>query len=244
MVPIVTQSLHTRESSCHRASIVEIVGVAGAGKTTLFRALSRFSPGIQVALLPPVWNIRYIPFFVKHIFLLTPTLLRLRGKDGKSLTRRELAWMAMLMGWPEILKRKPSGDQKVLLLDQGPIFLMAILSEFGPEGLRAPDIQNYWEKVYEQWISTLNMVIWLDTLDEILVNRIRTRQDEHMVKDKTDQEIRDFLGKYREAYERLIGTLSMANREIRVLKLDTGRNSVDDLVRCILQNLPDGIRSL
>src|SRR5690606_25698067 len=100
------------------------------------------------------------------------------------------------------------------------------------------------EKVYEQWISTLNMVIWLDTLDEILVNRIRTRQDEHMVKDKTDQEIRDFLGKYREAYERLIGTLSMANREIRVLKLDTGRNSVDDLVRCILQNLPDGIRSL
>ncbi len=217
--------------------IIEIIGPAGAGKTTLFQYLSKNVSGMRTEFLPPVRNFRYIPFFIKYILMLVPTLINLQGKGNRFLSRRELAWMAMLKGWPVILRKKREDDSKMILLDQGPIFLMTILSEFGPQSLRNPNVQDYWNSVYEEWAHTLDMVIWLDTSDELLMKRIRTRRDEHMVKGKTDQEIRDFLAKYREGYERLINTLITINPEIHVLKLDTGKNSTDDLLHRFLESV-------
>jgi thymidylate kinase len=119
---------------------------------------------------------------------------------------------------------------------------MTILFEFGPESLRNPEIKGYWGKIKEKWIHTLDMLIWLDTSDEILINRIRSRPDKHLMKNKTDQEIKEFLAKYRRAYERLINTFMKNNPEIRVFQMDTGKNSVDDLIRCVLSILPNGKR--
>jgi deoxyadenosine/deoxycytidine kinase len=235
---------HTRKASCHRASIVEIVGVAGAGKSTLYRALAKSISGIRTEELPPIKDVRFIPFFVKNILFIAPMLVPLLRKGGTCLTRRELAWMAMLMGWPKILNEKVSGNDNIILLDQGPIFLMAILSEFGPEHLRTPDMQNFWEKVYGRWVNALDMVIWLDTMDEILLDRIRTRQTDHPVKAETDVEIKGFLAKYRRAYEHILSKLTMNNPDLQVLKMDTGENSVDDIVQNVLQSLPIGMRSL
>ena len=150
--------------------------------------------------------------------------------------------MAMLQGWSKILEKKAEGNHKLILLDQGPVFLMTILFEFGPESLRNPEIKGYWGKIKEKWIHTLDMLIWLDTSDEILIDRIRTRPDKHLMKNKTDQEIKEFLAKYRRAYERLINTFMMNNPEIRVFQMDTGKNSVDDLIRCVLSILPNGKR--
>jgi adenylate kinase family enzyme len=240
MVSPLDASRKEKENGCHRALIVEIVGPAGAGKSTLLRALERQDPGFQVEYLPPVWNVAYIPFFVKHILLLAPTLVRIKGKGDRKLTRRELAWMAMLGGWPKILKEKAEGDHRLILLDQGPVFLMTILSEFGPESLRNQEIKGYWEKVKEKWIHTLDVLIYLDTPDEILINRIRTRQDEHLMKNKTDQEIKEFLAIYRRAYKRLINTFTMKNNKIQVLQMCSDENSVDDLVRCVLFNFSNG----
>jgi len=234
MVTTVTDPQKKKEIGCNKSLIVEIIGPAGAGKTTLFHALEKFDPEIQTVYLPPVWNLRYIPFFVKNILLLTPTLVRLSGKGDRILTRRELAWMAMLRGWPKILKKKAQGDHKVIILDQGPIFLMAILSEFGPKSLRSSSIQGYWEEVEEQWTRTLNMVICLDTSDEILMRRIRTRRDEHLVKDKTDQEMIDFLAKYRTAYDRLINSFLANNRDIRIIRMDTGKNSSEEILNNVI----------
>jgi deoxyadenosine/deoxycytidine kinase len=238
MVATVTGPQHEQEPGCRRALIMEIIGPAGAGKTTLFRALERLDPGIQTEFLPPVWNFGYIPFFVKNILLLLPTLVRMQERGDRNLTRRELAWMAMLMGWPKILRKEAENGNKKILLDQGPIFLMAVLYEFGPQSLRNSNIQGYWENVYEQWVHTLNMVILLDTSDEILLERIRTRSDDHLMKNKADQEIKEFLVKYRQVYERLITIITTMNPAIKVLRLDTGKNSVEDLVRDVLLNLP------
>jgi shikimate kinase len=234
MVTTLTDLQKKKEIGWYKSLIVEIIGPAGAGKTTLFHALEKFEPEIQAESLPPVWNLRYIPFFVKNTLLLTPTFARLSGKGDRILTRRELAWMAMLRGWPKILKKKAQGDHKVIILDQGPIFLMAILSEFGPKSLRSSNIQGYWGEIEEQWTHTLNMVICLDTSDDILMKRIRTRRDEHLVKDKTDQEIIDFLAKYRAAYDRLINSFVAHNRDIRILRMDTGKNSSEEIVNFVI----------
>jgi shikimate kinase len=234
MVKDVTAPLQNTIRGSDRAMIVEIVGPAGAGKTTLFQALEKNDPRFQAEPLPPVWDFWYLSFFIKYILLLVPTLFRLRANEVKKLSRQELAWMAMLLGWPQLLRKKVESNHKVFLLDQGPIFLMAILSEFGPEGLRNPDINGYWEKVYERWTNTLDIVIWLDAADEILINRIRTRRADHIVKHKSDQEIKEFLAKYRVAYDRLL-TLLMKNNHIQVIRLDTNKYSANDLVHYITE---------
>jgi cytidylate kinase len=234
MVPTVVRPQDKSLAGEHRALIVEIVGPAGAGKTTLFRALEKLGPEFRMGDLPPVWNFWYIPFFVKHILLLAPTLFRLWGKGGRSLSRRELAWMAMLHGWPELLKKEVQGKERAILLDQGPVFLMAILYLFGPEGLRNAGTQGYWTKIYERWVHSLDLIIWLDTSDDVLMKRIRTRKDEHLVKGETDGEIIDFLGKYRGEYGRLIDILTTKNPAIGVLRIDTGKTAVDDLQQLVM----------
>jgi len=209
---------------------VEIIGTAGAGKSTLFRALEKSSLGIQSETLPPVWKFSYILFFVKNILALVPMLSRLQGKGDRNLTRRELAWMAMLNGWSAILTKEAHNDGNVSLFDQGPIFLIAILTGFGPTSLRSSYVQSWWEKIFRQWMDVLDIVIWLDTSDEILIKRIRNREEDHLMKGKSNQELVDFLKTYRSVYEDVIKKMTANNPKIRVLRVDTGINSVDEIV--------------
>jgi tRNA A37 threonylcarbamoyladenosine biosynthesis protein TsaE len=234
MVPSFTLPLSSTEAGCQRAVIVEIIGPAGAGKTTLFYALEK-RPEFHAEFLPPTRDIHNVPFFVKQILLLLPCLYRIQDNSDRQLTRQELAWMAMVMGWPALLKEKASKGPEMLLLEQGPVFLLALLLEFGPDWLRNPKIPGYWEKVMELWAHTMDILVLLDAPDDVLIKRIRTRPDDHEMKDKTDLETRKFLARYRQVYERLVQALFRKNPEIRILQMDTQVNSVEELIHGFLE---------
>jgi hypothetical protein len=214
--------------SDRRAQIVEIVGPAGAGKTTLYRALSHHNQYIQPGNFPDVRNISNIPFFFWNVLQISPALIGLPKNHNRKLTRRELAWLSILRGWPNQLKQG-SEQKKIIVLDQGPVYLMAETSEFGPDYLREQKADKFWKTFYSRWANTLDMIIWLDTADAYLVDRIRNRDKDHVIKNESVETTLDFLARYREAYERIISSLVAANTNLKVRRFDTARSTTEEI---------------
>jgi deoxyadenosine/deoxycytidine kinase len=224
-------SLNARMANQKTGVVVEIIGPAGAGKSTLFDALGKKITEIHCEFLPPVWSITYLPFFIKNFFLLLPTLLSVHGDRG--LSRRELAWMAILNGWPGILERRINQGFKVILLDQGPIFLIAILAGFGPKSLHEAKVNDWWERIIDRWAQTLDIIVWLDSSNEILTRRIRERERDHLVKEKSNREIQEFIVKYRMLYEGVTKQIIAKNPNLRLIRIDTGQYAINEIINKI-----------
>ena len=212
--PIINRPLH----------VVELVGPAGAGKTTLSRELSRRNDTIRIADPPCARKDRI--FFARQSLFMIPTLLSLLKKNGNGRypTLEEIAWLAILDGWHHLLQREVQSDGKVVVIDQGAIYLMAELITSGPQHLRSQR-GKWWDGIYKQWAFTVDMVVYLDTSNGGLLERIRNRHTWHIMKDRTKPEVFEFLNHYRGAYEQVISRLVANDNNLRVIFFDTGIES-------------------
>jgi hypothetical protein len=213
--------------------IVEIVGPAGTGKTELSRVLGRRSKRIVIGAPPDVRSVVALPFFIRNGLLLMPTILRLYQNNSRWPTRREIAWMIELRGWHRVLGQGVSNEGAVIVLDQGPVFLLSWLYEFGPESLKSQRSEKWWDSMIKQWAATLDMVIWLDAPNTVLVERINARNKAHRVKGRSEQETYRFLARWRTSFEQIVAKLT-ANCGLRVLRFDTEQESLDQIVDKVL----------
>ena len=123
--------------------------------------------------------------------------------------------------------------EAAVLLDHGPVFKLATLREFGPEKLSANGFETWWNNIFKQWASTLDMVVWLDAPDSVLEKRINSREQRHLVKGKTGSEVVHFLGRYRSSYEKILDQLKTHDGP-RLLQFDTSRTSLEQVAEEIL----------
>jgi hypothetical protein len=217
--------------------VVEVVGAAGVGKTTLCQALNCYNEHIRLNNFPDVRKLADAPFFVRNALQLAPPLLRLYQYNSRQLSRREFAWMLILNGWPMVLHKEVKNNNTVIILDQGPVYLLAEMSEFGPPYLKSQNAQKLWRKYYCRWAAILDMIVWLDAADMDLLERIRTRDQEHIVKDAPAPSVFKFLARYRTAYERVIAILTANAAGPRILRFDTSRERPDEIVSRLLVEL-------
>lgn len=210
--------------------VVEIIGPAGAGKTTLLQALGqrhrKIQPGIRIS------KIRQVPFFINNTFALLPAFLH-QYPHSRWFDRRETRSMIYLKAWLHALRNQTSHHDTVTILDHGPIYLLARLREFGPEFTASQHFQEWWTNLLEQWTDTLDIVIWLDAPDTVLLERIRARDRWHAVKDKGEPEAYEFLTGYRRALEQIIAE-SVTEHQVTLLRFDTYRESVEQIVDKVL----------
>jgi shikimate kinase len=216
-----------------RSLVLELVGPAGAGKTTLSRTLCQRDPRMVAGLR--VGKARQARLTLQHSAALLPTFLR-RHRSDRWFNRAELRAMAYLAGWPEVLGRD-APEPRVTLLDHGPVFRLAVLREFGPALTRSGAFERHWSLELERWGALLDRVVWLDASDDVLMERIRQREQDHGVKEGSDEAVRAFLGRYRTRLEDVLGRLSKAGGPT-ALRFDTARQSSEQIAASVLSVLP------
>ena len=206
--------------SRHRGVVVELVGPAGAGKTTLARGVSAVDPTIRAGL--SLWNLPRPKLFEAALPLLP------RFMAAAILPKRRLQWgeMAQMirLGALRRVVRAEAARHRVILLDEGPVFALSWLDLFfARNGDRAA---SWRRRAVADWASLLDMVVFIDAADSTLAQRIRTREKYHRVKDREDEEIYGFAAGYRKALDRVIGEIAKAGHLIvDALRTDGTRQS-------------------
>ena len=219
--------------------VVELLGAAGSGKTTIARLLSRRHEEISLGVSTRFADC--LPFFARDGHLLVPFLHR-EYWNSRLFRWYEARCMVRLSAWRRRLLRDERSEDRVVLLDHGPLFKLVRLREYGPEFVNSPVYQNWWERIYQQWVATLDLVVWLDAPDDVLVERIRGRSTDHRMKEKSPDEAFEFLSHYRACYQRIVDQCE-AQRKPAVLYCDTHSESLDQTVDRILNRLTTARRA-
>ncbi len=221
-----------------RPSLFEIAGPAGAGKSTLVRALLDRDPRMQVVQLPP--RVRLAPFYARRAVELLPTYL-LHYRGTRWFTRQEAKAMALVEAWQKRVDSSPSRDDRIRLFDQGPVFRLAVMSGLGPPIVRSALFTDLLEGWARSWADRLDLVVWLSAPDDVLLHRIRTRPQDHAVKEWLDAPALQRIGQYGDAIQRVIEELARSS-SIHVLKFDTGSRSPESIADELLSSLREDRR--
>ena len=213
--------------------IVEIVGLAGAGKTTLFHLLSRHNQSIYPSNFPDVRRLSNTPFFIWNGLQTSLALLNFPKHPTERLNRQEFAWLSILRGWPDVLHNELK-DHKIIILDQGPVYLMTETCEFGPRYLKEKEAETFWQSLYSRWADTLDMIVWLDAADTDLLERIRSREKRHILKNGSEDAANEFFARYRRGFKYTISGLTNNRKDLKVLRFNTSQESPEDIVNQLL----------
>ena len=196
--------------------LVELVGPAGVGKSTLCRALV----GRGGVATGTIWGLP-VSALLGNGMRLMPSLLRNCRQAGSLL-------------WPEsrhlvrlaTLHRKLAGitlDERCpMLFDEGPIFALAWLRGFGHEIMRSPATEVWWQAMLRDWAPVMDLVVVVEADDALLARRIRTRPHPHEVKEFSDPAIVAWMARFRSALSWVLAGLERNGGPV-VLRVTTER---------------------
>ncbi len=216
-----------------RPLIVELVGPAGAGKTAMLRALGRRHNGIRAGL--SIDRARHFPALTRHAVALLPTWIEVVRDDRRSMWPVMVHLMRLRI-LPTVLARESARGPAAVVLDEGPLFSLARLSVFQRAHESRTRLGRAWQEQLDRWMTLLDVVIWLDAPDAVLVERIRNRFKPHMIRDDPEHAMREFLGRYRHVYEDIRSRLTAVGRA-RMIDVDTAALTVEQAVPVVLAAL-------
>lgn len=214
--------------------LVELVGPAGAGKTSLIQALTTRSEMFLIGSDLQLRKIEHLPIFLSYVPFLMQDILG-QGQPSRRFTWDEIKSIVYLKGGPKILDQQAENSAKTILLDHGPVFKLATLNEFGPDRLKNEDYESWWQSMFKQWASILDLIIWLDASDKVLKERINSRSQNHAIKGKSEQEGSIFLGRYRSSFEQILENFKVYGGPT-LLQFDASQSTFDQIVDEVLIN--------
>lgn len=208
--------------------MAEIIGPAGAGKTTLTQLL-RNRNNVRVGL--SVWK---LPLWLLSVSALSslPDLITFCRR------REHLSWDDLKLviqhnALLRLISREGAKGYRALLMDEGNVFALAKLRAFGSDVVEneGGSLHNLVNKV----VPALDAVIWLDAPDRVLAQRIRERNKAHRMKDKSDAEIKEHLSLYRSSFEGVVDDLRKRNgSSLQVFRFSTDQQPLEQIAESVL----------
>lgn len=214
-----------------RPVVAELVGPAAAGKTSLLRLLSERDPSLLAGVRPSVGA------HLVSAAALLPTFLRLQ-RSSREWLLNEMKRLTYLRSLHRTLARANGQGDSAIVLDEGPVYMLARLGVYGGGRVEAPGFGHWWRGAFDQWARTLDLIVCLDAPDAVLISRLRTRRQRHRLQTVPDAVIESFLESYRGEYARVISALRSA-APVRVLEFRTDREPPAGMADRILSALRD-----
>lgn len=212
---------------------IEILGPAGAGKTTVLGVIRdagvAFDDHLSIG-----WNDR-VPVLGGLLVRLLPCYL-LNCSRSRWFDQEELRRLVYVRGWLRVLARRDLSEGAITIFDHGPIFMLAMLEEFGPPLVQTGQFTLLSEAAIADWSDVLDTVIWLDAPDSVLAQRVAARARQHCMKGKPLAEQSIFFNRCRCSFNRLV-SLAASSGRMRVLRIDTGDGAAENIAAQILTEL-------
>lgn len=211
-----------------RPVVVSIAGLAGAGKSSLCQALKRLDPEVRARPRISLWR------YVAGIPPLIPTFLRLH-RPFHGVLAKEMKRILRLHALERLVHE--TTDCRILVFDEGPVYLLARILVYGGPGIKTRSFQECWRRAIATWAVELNAIVWLDAPEDLLAARLRARPVHPFAHTGTDdRSVRGLLRAYRAAFDQVIGELTAAGGPLP-WALRTDLASVDWTARDLLVKL-------
>lgn len=214
---------------------IEIIGVAGSGKSTLARALCGDNTAHHLDEPLELRN-------AEHLRFALPGLGRSAAMIGRSILHRrpptwtELKLLAYLSEWPRRLEAEAVAPRETIFMDQGPVYALARLGR-RPQPIPGTEPHSpWWESTVSVWAGVLDMIIWTDAPDDVLLERINAREQGHEIKGADEQTGASYIGRYRESYATVVGSIEGSGGPT-VVRYDTSLLSPQELVSDTIAHL-------
>lgn len=197
---------------------VEILGVAGAGKSTLATRLAA-GAGVEMADFIHTRRPSHLLEVVRGIPRLLPTLFVGITRSPR-MSWPEWKLLVYVTRWRSFLERRtPSGT--VLLFDQGPLYALVRLEAEGKAFTTRPAFERWRDEMLAEWVGELSLVVFLDAPDAVLWERINVRPQGHKAKGEEAKEGLRFIARYRRSFDALLGKVEESGGP-QVVRYDTG----------------------
>lgn len=214
-----------------KTKTIEMLGLAGSGKTTIANILREDTVNIQTLISFK----RYKYHYVRSFLLSLPRFLHL------FIQRVPFYYMKILFNSQaelDILKRnrdKQILDCSFIVLDQGPLLRLAVLECLGISGTQKSSIISWFLLLKKQAKDVLDAVVLLDASEEVLKKRINLRKKTHRMKNMSLEKTSEFFKEYRKSYDMLIN--DKENGSIPSVHLDTNTFTADEVAGQIAEIL-------
>lgn len=213
-----------------RPPMIELVGPAGVGKTTLAQHLE----AAGLAVRGTMWHVP-TPDLARGTLKQCATAFSLYRDTGRFLWS-EVKHLARLDALYASVRALPVNGPRLVVLDEGPVYTFGWLQVIGHPRFSTFPPPPFWYDTLERWSRCLDAIVVLDAPDHVLANRIQTREKPHPLKNSSVAEITAFVNAYRQATTRVLLDLQAVGSPA-VLRLKVGEDGepADERLRDALE---------
>ena len=204
--------------------LLELAGLPGAGKSTIYELLLARDP--RIVPMPILRRPPYRAVLARELAAALGTLAR-TGALNRRWDRELVVMMAYLRALPRVFDGPHRPDADLLVFDQGPLYTLC------RPVLRDLRLADWWDETAATWRGRLDAIAWLDAPDDVLAERIDTREKAHRLK-HGGIAVTDTLRRDRAVYMTALRRLTDGPGAPQVLRVDTSETAPEAAVDTLL----------